>query len=161
MKIRYDAVLVSSTLFTIAFLLLVPVLWHNAQAGIPFWHFAQAAHHDRAALDSMGPGFADYAIMLGEAGLAGLALVLVVLIIVWKGYVRNLQWTWFVMLMIVWGWYFPFFIHQSLSYARGFEKMRFLLYTPWGWNLLVMLAALVLPIRSFFCKRPGTSDAAS
>ena len=98
----------------------------------------------------MGPGFSDYALLLGESGLVGLAVVVVALIVTWKGYIRKLQWTWFIMLTIVWGWYFPLFIYQGLSYARGSDKMWYLIYSPWAWIFLVMLVALILPVRSFF-----------
>jgi hypothetical protein len=137
-------------LFTITFLWLVPTSWANAQAGIPLWHFGRAAHEDRALLDSMGPGFADSALLLGQCGLAGLAVILVALIVVWKGYVKKLQWTWFVMLIVVWGWYFPLFIYQTLSYARGFDKVRWLSSSSWGWIFFAMMVALILPVRSFF-----------
>lgn len=155
LRIRRDSVFVSSVIFTITFLLLVPTVWNNAQAGVPFWHFGQAERQDRASLDSMGPGLADYAVLLGQAGLAGLAVILLSLIVIWKGYVRKLRWTWFVMLIIVWGWYFPFFIYPTLSYVRGFDKVYFLIYSWASWVFLAMLLALSLPIRSFLREQPG------
>ncbi len=158
MKIRRDAVFVSSLLLTVAFLLLVPTVWRNAQSGIPFWHFGQAAREDRALLDSMGSGVVDSALLLGQCGLAGLATILVALIVIWKGYVKKLQWTWFVMLIIVWGWYFPLFIYQALSYARGFDVIRWLSSSLWAWIFFVMLAALILPVRSFFANRATALD---
>lgn len=108
----------------------------------------------------MGPGFADYALLLGQCGLAGLAVILVTLIVIWNGYVRKLQWTWFVMLIIVWGWYFPLFMYQTLSYARGFDVIRWLSSSLWAWIFVLMLAALILPVRSFFHKPDrGVDDA--
>ncbi len=137
-------------LFTIAFLLLVPPNWENAQAG-----------YDKGALASMAPGLADYAVLLGQCGFASLALILVVLILVWKGYVKRLRWTWFVMFIIVCGWYFPLFVLPSLRYLQGFNLIRWLSslahlgswsYNPPAWVVifLLMLVALILPIRSFF-----------
>lgn len=158
MRIRRDAVLVSSVLFTITFLLLVPTAWRNAQSGIPFWHFGRAAREDRALLDSMRPGFVDSALLLGQSGLTGLAVILAALIVIWNGYVRKLQWTWFVMLILVWGWYFPLFMYQTLSYARGFDVVRWLSSSLWAWIFFVMLAALILPVRSFFGKKGDGED---
>jgi hypothetical protein len=101
----------------------------------------------------MGPGFVDSALLLGQCGFAGLAVILVALIVIWNGCARKLQWTWFVMLVIVWGWSFPLFIYQALSYARGFDVIRWLSSSLWAWIFVVMLLALILPVRSFF-RRP-------
>jgi hypothetical protein len=155
LKIRCDAVFLSSVLLTLSFLLLLPTQWRDAQSGIPFWHFGQAAREDRRLLDSMGPGFADSALLLGQCGLAGIAMILVAVVIVWKGYVKQVRWTWFVMFIIVWGWYFPLFMLQGLSYARGFDVIRWLYYSRSAWILAVMLIALILPVRSFFREEGG------
>ena len=150
MRIRRDAVFVSGVLFTIAFLLLVPPSWDNAHAG-----------HDQAALARMGPGFADYAVLLGQSGVADLALILVVLVVIWKGYVKKLRWTWFVMLIIVWGWAFPPLVLPIRAYFRGFNLLDLLDLERWmSWargpigSFVLMLAALILPVRSFF-RKPG------
>ena len=161
LRIRRDALFVSSVLFTITFSLLVPTVWRDAQSGIPFWHFGRAAREDRALLDSMGPGFVDSALLLGQCGLAGLAVILVALIVIWNGYVRKLQWTWFVMLIIVWGWYFPLFIYQTLRYARGFDVIRWLCSSLGAWIFFVMMAALILPARSFFGKKGRVPQASA
>lgn len=153
MRIRHDANFVSSVLFTIAFLLLVPTSWANAQAG-----------HNKAALESMGPELASYAVLLGQCGVAGLSVILLTLIIIWKGYVKKLQWTWFVMFIIVWGWYFPLLVLPSLKYLEGFNLIKWLssLEHPSSWSFsppiwmlifLIMLVALILPARSFFAKQ--------
>lgn len=112
----------------------------------------------------MGSELASYAVLLGQCGLASLAVILVVLIVIWKGYVKKLQWTWFVMLVIVWMWYFPFFVLPSLRYLEGFNLIKWLSslahLTSWSYNapvwvliFLLMLAALILPVRSFFANR--------
>lgn len=150
MRIRRDAVLVSSLMLTVAFLCLVPPNWENAQAG-----------HDKAALAHMGSGFADYAVLLGQFGVANLAMILVALIIIWKGYVKKVRWAWVLLFVIVWGWYFPPYVLPSLSSLRGFDLVMWLSslahasawsYSPpvWVLILLLMLVALILPIRSFF-----------
>lgn len=153
MKIRHDAVFVSCVIFTIAFLLLIPTSWGNAQAG-----------HDKAALESMGSELANYAVLLGQCGVAGLAVILLTLTVVWKGYIKKLQWTWFVMFVIVLGWYFPLFVLPSMKYLEGFNLIKWLssLEHPSSWSFnppvwvlifLMMLAALTLPARSFFRKQ--------
>jgi hypothetical protein len=166
LKIRHDAVFVSSVLFTIAFLLLVPPIWSNAQAGLPFWHFGRAAQVDRTELADMGSELAGYAVLLGQCGVACLAFVLVVLIVIWGGYVKKLQWTWFVMFVAVWAWYFPLFVLPSLRYLRGLDLMMWLSslghLSSWAYNapvsvliLLLMLVALILPVRFFFAPATG------
>jgi hypothetical protein len=113
----------------------------------------------------MDSELASYAVLLGECGLADLAVILAVLIVIWKGYVKQLRWTWFVMFIIVWGWYFPPLVLPSLRYLRGFNLITWLSslahlsswsYNPPVWVLifLLMLVALILPVRSFF-RKPG------
>jgi hypothetical protein len=137
-------------LFTIAFVLLVPPSWNNAQAG-----------NDKAALASMAPGLADYAILLGQCGVASLGVILVMLIVIWKGYCKKLKWTWFVMFVIVWAWYFPLFVLPSLRYLEGFNLIKWLFslahVSSWSYNpptwisiFLLMSVALILPFKSFF-----------
>lgn len=160
MGIRHDGVFVSSVLFTFAFLLLVPTSWENALAG-----------HNPAALESMGSELASYAVLLGQCGVAGLAVILLTLIIIWKGYIKKLQWTWFVMFIIVWGWYFPLFVLPSLKYLEGFNVIQWFSslgyrsswsFTPpfWVSIFLIMLTALILPAQSFFSKQ-GDKEAAA
>ena len=134
-------------LFTIAFLSLVPSSWVNAHAG-----------HDHAALGHMGPGFADYAVLLGQSGVADLALILVVLIVLWKGYVKKLRWTWFVMLIIVWGWAFPPLVLANRAYLGGFNLSSRARLSVWSLIFLLMLVALILPLRSFFGKPHDGAD---
>lgn len=164
MRIRRDAFFVSSVLFTIAFLLLVPPTWQNAQAGHPFWHFGRDAQRDKVVLVSMGSELANYAVLLGQFGVANLALIVVVLIVIWKGYVKKLRWTWFVMFVIVWAWYFPLLVLPSLEYLRGFNLIKWLSswvdLSSWSYNapvwvsiFLLMLVALILPVGSFFRGR--------
>jgi hypothetical protein len=106
----------------------------------------------------MGPGRVDAALLLGQCGLAGLATILVALIVIWNGYVRKVRWAWFVMLIIVCGWYFPLFIYQTLSYARGPDVFTWLSSSRWAWIFLVMLTALILPAGFFFRKPHEEAD---
>ena len=100
----------------------------------------------------MGPGFADYAVLLGQSGVADLALILVALIVIWKGYVKKLRWTWFVMLIIVCGWAFPALVLANRVHFGGFNLSSWAHLPVWSLIFLVMLVALVLPVRSFFGK---------
>ncbi len=38
------------------------------------------------------------------------------------------------------GWYFPLFIYQTLSYARGFDIIRWLSSSLWAWIFFIMIA---------------------
>ena len=91
MRVRHDAIFVSSVLFTIAFLCLIPPMWSNAQVG-----------RDKAALAEMDAGWLLYVRLLGVFGVTSLAVIFVVLIVIWMGYVKRVRWTWFVMFIIVW-----------------------------------------------------------
>ena len=166
MKIRYDAVLISSVLFTIAFVLLVPPTWDTAQAGRPFWHFGRAGHEDEALLASVKPESAEYLVVLGHLGVTNLAVILVALIVIWNGYVKRAGWTWFVMFVIVWAWYFPFSVFPNLRCLKEFDVYMWLLswadidswhYGPpdMVWIFLLMLVALILPVRSFLRRKIG------
>ena len=163
MRIRRDAVFLSSVLFTIAFLLLVPLMWNNAQAGLPFWHLGRAAQADRAELQHMEESTREVSLLLGQCGFSTLIFIFVVLTVIWKAYVKKLQWAWFVMFVVVWVWYFPLFVLPTLRLLRGFDLIKWLAsltylsswsYSPSLWVVihLLMLAALILPVRSFFGK---------
>jgi len=100
----------------------------------------------------------ELSILLGQCGVASLVLILVVLIVIWKGYVNKLQWTWLVMFVIVVAWYFPLFVLPSLRYVRGFGDLIGWLGSGWVLNLLLMSAALILPVGSFFRKHADSSQ---
>lgn len=40
-------------------------------------------------------------------GFASLAIIVIGLIVTWAGYIKGVGWTWFVLLVIAWGWVFP------------------------------------------------------
>jgi hypothetical protein len=106
----------------------------------------------------MGPGFADYAVLLGQTGVADLALILVVLIVIWKGYVKKLRWTWFVMLIIVCGWAFPPLVLANRTHFEGSDLPSWAHLSIWNSIFLLMLVALILPVRSFFGKPREGAD---
>jgi small-conductance mechanosensitive channel len=154
MKIRLDAVLISSVLFTISLLALVP---HNLKYAST-WRQAYTEETDRL--------FAQNFFM--PMGFAALAIVLVGLIVIWMGYIKRTRWTWFVMFVIVWVYVFPVFALPTFLLAHAMESFS---WSGWVWEavkspgadrefakgpaeFLVMLIALFLPVRSFF-RRPS------
>jgi hypothetical protein len=156
MKIRRDTVFISTVLFTIALLGLVP----------PFFRIAFAGH-DEAAFQRLDTGFRLYSRLMGSFSIASLAVVLIGLIVTWAGYIKKVRWTWFVMFVIVWGWAFPVLVFPDVVYPvyRGvivitsFSGMiRAALHEPGlvrGFVQLsvifvLMVIALVLPMKSFF-----------
>ena len=44
---------------------------------------------------------------IGDRGIASLTIICIGLIVTWMGYIKRLRWTWFVLLVIVWGWAYP------------------------------------------------------
>jgi hypothetical protein len=165
MRIRKDTAFVSSVLFTIALLGLVPPFFKVAFLG-----------HDKAAFQRLDWSLQLYSRLLDQFGLAALAILVVGLIVTWAGYVKKVRWTWFVMFVIVWGWFVPVLLFPdvlvplyrgavttSLSglilaalggesgLARGFlhEIVTFVL----------MVIALALPMKAFFGRGKAVASA--
>jgi hypothetical protein len=155
LRIRRDLVFLSSLLFTIAFICLIPSQVANAFAG----------RGDRALL---GPGFAEVAKLLGDLGISSLAIILIGLIVTWTGYIKRVRWTWFIMFVIVFAWAFPLMIvpllHHSVVltvpewFSRAMKEPgpardaaeEVLIFS-------LMVIALLLPVSSFF--RPPAPSA--
>ena len=154
MKGRVNSVLISSVLFTIALLCFWPRALGDVLAG-----------HDKSVLANLDAGVQMAIKASADRGVADLAIILIGLLITWTGYFRRVGWAWFAMLIVVCAWAFPLFmlpylpiridisewvygaIHQSgLLRSAARDVLLFIL----------MVIALVLPIRSFFfpCK-PG------
>jgi hypothetical protein len=153
MRIRRDSLFISSVLFTIALLCLVP------------WSLSAAlASHDKAALQALDVGFRAVAETMSDLGVVSLATISIGLIVTWAGYVNGVRWTWFIMCIIVWGWAFPLLAlpvlqhHHSLTLS---ELLYSALHEPGPPRSLVesvtvfalMLLALLLSIRSLFLAR--------
>jgi len=136
-KIRHDAVLAASLLFTIALLFRAPDFVRNA-----------AYIKDP---------------LFQAAGFASLANILVGLVVAWTGFIRRYRWAWLVMLIIVWVWAFPVLV---LPIFHGKIAVTFVewLSEAWQWpgsarvygeNIVlvsIMVLALLLPVKSFFWK---------
>lgn len=152
MTVRSDRVFVSSVLFALSLLALVP----HSLAYTSMW----------PRLASEG-GIRPQAYYLVRIGSASLAIVFVGLIVIWTGYTRRQLWSWFVMFVIVWVFTFPAYTLPMLLVAyRSPEPIEWS-----GWlraaasgpgverdttkallDFLVMLVALFVPVKSFFGK---------
>jgi hypothetical protein len=158
MTIRRDTVFISSVLFTIALLGLVP----------PFAKIAFAGH-DKAAFERLDWALRLYSRLMNSFSIASLSIVLIGLIVTWAGYIKKVRWTWFVMFVIVWGWAFPVLVFPDVVYplhSGAIEISSFLgmireaLHEPGpvrGFVLLILIfvlmaIALVLPMKAFFWR---------
>jgi hypothetical protein len=90
-------------LFTIAFLSLIPALLSDALTG-------------RHPNPDLSAGWAEVARLLGDLGVASLAIVFIGLVVTWTGYIKKVRWTWFVMFIIVWAWAFPLMILRPFQH---------------------------------------------
>ena len=147
MKIRRDAVAVSSILFTLALLILTPAMLTNART------------EPRIQVKDQVTIFDDYAFV----GFASLAIIAIGLIVTWTGYIKGVRWTWFVMFVIVWVWAFPVFLWLPyLQHLRNAVPI-----TQWLPDaikesgpprdfvevvliFLLLVLALVLPVKTLF-----------
>jgi len=142
MKFRFDVLFLSSVLFTIALLSLVPAQWTNALSG-------------RYTLNQ-SPGQEAHAL-----GIAGLAIISIALIVIWTGYIKAHRSAWFIMLIVVWGWAFPLTGLWHLNYSNlpqglvdaakepGLSRTAVELLAI----LALMVTSLLLPIKAFFWKK--------
>jgi hypothetical protein len=112
---------------------------------------------------------------LGQLGVVSLTTILIGLIVTWMGYFKTVRWTWFVMFALVFGWAYPilrirvFIFNLSLGWIAGLVRdavhstdphlprtlLRMMLI------FVLMLIALILPIRSFpkgSTRRPRQSS---
>jgi hypothetical protein len=137
LRIRHNAVFVSSILFTIVFLLMAPTIVEMTL----LTSFRQEQY----------------------LGFASLAIILIGLVVTWSGFANRVRWTWAVMFVVVWVWFFPCVILPYFIYPRaGSWTWAETASEAWkgpgiarsaGEEFLVfslMLIALILPIESFF-----------
>src|SRR5690348_6324149 len=103
MRIRRDVTFISSLMFTIALVCLIPASWANAKAGGP------------AAQAELGPAWGALANSIHELGVTSLTLIVIGLIVTWTGYLNKARWAWFAMFTLVWGWAFPLMIWPLVS----------------------------------------------
>jgi hypothetical protein len=156
LKIRRDAVAVSSILFTLALLILTPAMWRAA-----------ANVRDSCIWGAVGP-FLWVPNCFALAGIASLAVIAIGLIVTWAGYIRGDRWTWLVMFVIVWVWAFPVLLVPFLLPWRGVETMAQSFagaisesgtersYGEVILAFLLMVLALALPVKTFILGRGVT-----
>jgi hypothetical protein len=146
---RRDAVFISSILFTLCFASQIP---HNLSYAST-WS------------DRFFPSRATVENQLSPIGFASLTIAVIGIIVIWTGYVRKIRWTWFVMFVIVWLFAFPIYaipilldfhvgaVDSSLIWSAVREPgpARWVFAGPL--NFVVMLIALLLPVRAFFGKQ--------
>lgn len=150
MKPRADSVFISSVLFTIALLCLLPAAMWNLRAA-----------NDKALIAKLDDGFRAQAQTASYLGFACLAIILIGVIVLWTGYVNRSRSAWLVMCVIAWVWAFPLFvsplfegkivvtfsewIHAAIS-EPGLPRTL----TEAVLIFLSMVIALILPVRAFF-----------
>jgi hypothetical protein len=146
LRIRRDALTVSSVLFTLALLIPTPAMLGNA------WTVPQTT------LDIAGHmGVLNYYALIG---FVSLAVIVIGLIVVWAGYIKGIRWTWFVMFVITWGWAFPVLVLPQFRWRNMLPVAQWPPLAPMGrgpqlgfaesvLTLLLMMLALVLPVKRF------------
>jgi hypothetical protein len=154
MRIRASSVFVSSSLFTVALVCLIPTFLANVLTPRDKVWFAKLEADHRLAAQTMS-----------DLSLVCLAVILIGLIVIWSGYVKRARWTWIVMFVMVWVWAFPLLAlppfealfkgKMALTFPEWIHSAIFQPGSPRAWALsvlifLVMVIALLLPVRSFF-----------
>jgi hypothetical protein len=171
LKIRLDALAVSSVLLTVAFLMLTPraVVWalmtYQSRFGDRAFYPAPGIPWDQVVI----PNY--YA----PLGITSLAIIAKGLVVTWAGYIRGVRWTWLVMFVVVWVWAFPVRVfpflypwHAGYSISETIEEA---LHGNWNARdflkvvlaFLLMVVALVLPLKTFILRQGvggGTSGCA-
>ena len=94
------------------------------------------------------------------AGLAGLTLIIVALIVIWTGLVAGSRVAWLIMAVIVWVWAFPIMIFRPHISAISSSGLRDWIVTAWHQDgfarvtlvnpimCLLLFIGLILPVRA-------------
>src|SRR5258706_3717880 len=154
MRIRANSVFVSSALFTVALVCLIPMFLANVLTS-----------RDKVWLARLEADYRLAAQTMSDLSIVCLAVILIGLIVVWSGYIQRTRWTWAVMFVVVWVWAFPLLAlppfealvkgRMAFTLPEWIHSAIYQLGTPRIWAELVlvfflMVIALLLPIRSFF-----------
>jgi energy-coupling factor transporter transmembrane protein EcfT len=150
LKIRRDAVAVSSVLLTLALLIPMPAMLGNA------WTVPQTRFDIAGRM-----GIQNY---YAPIGFASLAIIVIGLIVTWAGYIKGVRWTWFVMFLIAWGWAFPVLVLAEFHWRNMLPIAQWpplalkgrgpqLGFAEAVLTLLLMVLALVLPAKTFILGR--------
>src|SRR5208282_6500183 len=153
MRIRTDSVLISSVLFTVALLNLLP-------EGLLYF----SSGTDKVALARYDAAVRAQLQTWHYYGVASLAITLIALIVVWTWYVKRARSAWLVMFVVTWAWAFPLFAWPYLKgpkiftlpewifnaiYERGYPRSEAQMVVTFS----LMVIALLLPMKSFFLVR--------
>ncbi|MDQ1390122.1 MAG: hypothetical protein QOF56_3576 [Acidobacteriaceae bacterium] len=155
MRNRVDSVFISSVLFTIAPVCLIPNFWANV-----------ITKHDRIWLARLDSGDQLATLTRSDLSVVCLAVILIGLIVIWMGYLKRVYWTWAVMFILVWVWAFPLMVMPILGHPRSLSIPEWIytaIYYPgsaraWAESVLlflVMVIALFIPVKSFFLSGEG------
>lgn len=155
MRTRVDSVFVSSVLFTIALVCLIPTFWTNV-----------ITDRDKIWLAKLDDGYRLAADRRSDLSVVSLAVILIALIIVWTGYKKRIRWAWAVMFIVVWVWAFPLLVMPLLGHTRSLSLPEWIFTAisypgaarAWAESVLLfflMVIALLLPMRSLFLVREG------
>ncbi len=150
MRTRADSVLISSVLFTIALVCLVPSFWASV-----------ITNHDRIWLARLNSGDQLATLTRSDLSVVCLAIILIGLIAIWTGYLKRVRWAWAVMFIVVWVWAFPVLVMPLLGRPRSLSLPEWIytaIYYPGSARayaegvllFLLMVIALFLPVKSFF-----------
>ena len=152
MKIRWSTTLISALLLSLCLVTFIP-------GGLKFASTWRELYFE-------GDGFKEQNYLM-PMGCSALGFVMIGLIVLWTGYRKKDRWAWFVQLIIVLCFVFPGNILPplliSMQNGGGVQWSYWLGMRWWGdplgmgfalgvLNFLVMLVALLLPIKAFFWR---------
>lgn len=159
MKITRDIVLVSAVLFTIALVSFVPGSIGLAST----WHQRRFQWTSTFGENNF----------LAPLGFASLSNIIIGLLVLWTGYIKRKRWSWLIMLTIVVVWAFPVLLmpvlqdwHMGIAslspvsswvVAAWHEQGSARSYLEYVFGFVVLVVALLLPVRSFFGKSTTTT----
>jgi len=154
MRTRVNSIFISSALFTVALVGLIPNFWVSV-----------ITKHDRVWLAKLDSGDRSAFEARSDLSIVCLVIVLIGLIVLWTGYVKRTRASWAVMFIVVWLWAFPLLVLPLLGHTHSLSIADWLytaIYYPgsasWAKSplpFLVMVIALLLPVKSFFLDAEG------
>ena len=103
MKIRRNALAISSILFTLALLVLMPIMMNWALVTHQS-RFQDITIYPDAAIPGDQVVIPNY---YAPIGITSLTIIVIGLVVTWGGYIKGVRWSWFVMFVIVWLWALP------------------------------------------------------
>jgi hypothetical protein len=150
MRIRLNLVSISSVLFTVALVCLIPTFWANV-----------ITQRDMIWLAKLYAGYRLAAQTTSDLSVLCLVVILIGLIVIWTGYIKRARPAWLVMFVIVWAWAFPLMVLPLFKHTLTLsipEWLNTAIHQPgvarvWAESVLIfllMVIALLLPIKPFF-----------